>query len=100
MAAQFTLAQEKEKYELAKIEFSGNNNYSSSKLSDLIISKETPAWAWKFLNSIYSSIGKEPVYFDSLNIPEDVRILTDFYHNNGFFSANCWRKRYSTCLPC
>ena len=80
------LAQENSRYELAEINFNGNNVISSSRLSDVILSKETPWWFWKFLNS-FTSLGSEPVYFDSSNIPIDVRALKSYYKANGFFEA-------------
>jgi outer membrane protein insertion porin family len=88
IVSQFCFSQESEKYELTKIDFTGNNYFSSSKLRDLISSKESPGWFWKFLNSISSAVGKEPVYFDSLNIQDDIHILNQFYHDNGFFKTN------------
>jgi outer membrane protein insertion porin family len=84
----FTAAQEVKKIELTSIDFIGNSAYSSSTLRDVISSKESPGWFWKFLNSISSSIGKEPVYFDSLSLHEDISALKDFYNVNGFFKAN------------
>lgn len=84
---QVSFAQEYDKYELSKINFVGNNYFSSSTLSDVIFLKESPAWLWKFLNSISSSIGKEPIYFDSLIIRDDLRALSDYYNNNGFFKS-------------
>lgn len=83
-----TFAQEAQKIELASIDFSGNSTFSSSLLRDIIPSKETPNWFWKFLNSINSSIGKEAVYFDSLSLHDDIAVLKDFYNTNGFFKAD------------
>jgi len=81
-------AQERPKDELASIEFRGNTTYSSSVLRDVISSKETPSWIWKFLNS-FSSLGKEPSYFDSLALHDDVLAIKDFYNANGFFKTEC-----------
>lgn len=83
----FSFAQETPKVELNAIEFAGNSAYSSSALRDVISSKETPSWIWKFLNS-FSSLGKEPVYFDSLSLHDDVSALKEFYTANGFFKAS------------
>lgn len=71
-------------YELMKIRFEGNNNFSSGILSGIISSKESPFWFWKLLNKI-SNLGKEPVYFDSLNLKEDIRRIEKFYKDNGYF---------------
>jgi len=82
-----TSAQEADKIELNSIEFTGNSSYSSSMLKDVVMSKETPSWFWKFLHSISSSIGKETVYFDSLSLRDDISALKEFYKVNGFFKA-------------
>ncbi len=82
-----TSAQEANKIELTSIEFSGNSTYSTSMLKDVVLSKETPSWFWKFLNS-FSSLGKEPSYFDSLLLHDDMNALKDFYNSNGFFEAH------------
>lgn len=76
-----------EKFELTGIKFEGNSIFSSSTLSDVIYSKSTPWWFWKFLNS-FTSLGKAPVFFDSLYINNDIIALKNFYNNNGFFQPN------------
>ncbi len=80
-------AQENSRYELQTINFNGNSAISSSQLSDIILSKETPWWFWKFLNS-FTSLGSEPVYFDSSNIRIDIQALKSYYKANGFFEAS------------
>ena len=79
-------AQEESRYELQQINFTGNNYISSSQLRDVILSRETPWWFWKFLNS-FSSFGSEPVYFDSSNISVDRIALKSYYNANGFFET-------------
>ncbi len=81
------VAQPGVKYQLNSISFKGNNSFSSSLLSDVIYSQPTPWWFWKFLHSISSSLGSEPVYFDSTNIQIDLSALKDFYYSNGFFES-------------
>jgi len=73
-------------YELKEINFSGNDFLSESELESNIESKESPAWYWKTLNSIYSSLGDEIVYFDSSNISIDISAITELYRSNGFFN--------------
>ena len=73
-------------YELQNINFSGNSRISSSELSDIIYSRETPWWFWKFLNS-FTPLGSPPVYFDSSDIKQDLTALNDYYRTNGFFQA-------------
>ncbi|MBX2976167.1 MAG: BamA/TamA family outer membrane protein [Ignavibacteriaceae bacterium] len=80
-------AQSEIKYELKKIQFSGNNQISVTDLRKNIYSRETPWWFWKFLNK-FTSFGSEPSYFDSLNISEDIRALNDYYVANGYFRAS------------
>ena len=79
-------AQEESRYELQQINFTGNNYIPSSQLGDVILSRETPWWFWKFLNS-FSSFGSEPVYFDSSNISVDRIALKSYYNANGFFET-------------
>ncbi len=79
-------AQTSTRYELNSITFKGNNSISSSVLLDVIYSQVTPWWFWKFLHS-FSSLGKEPSYFDSTNIVLDLSALKDYYISNGFFNA-------------
>ncbi len=74
------------RYELNSINFIGNNYFSSSTLHGLIYSRPSPWWFWKFLHS-FSSLGKEPVYFDSTNIQIDLTALKEYYNSNGFFDA-------------
>ncbi|MCX8056390.1 MAG: BamA/TamA family outer membrane protein [Ignavibacteria bacterium] len=71
-------------YELKKINFEGNNYFSEGTLQSIILTKESPFWFWKFLNK-FTNLGKEPIYFDSLNIEEDIRRIEKFYRDNGFF---------------
>ena len=62
------------RFELNSISFEGNHTFSSSTLSEIIFSQPTPWWFWKFLHS-FTSLGKEPVYFDSSNIQIDLTIV-------------------------
>ena len=73
-----------QEFELKKIRFEGNEQFSAGILSRIILSKESPFWLWKFLNK-FTSLGKEPVYFDSLNLEEDLNRIKKFYRDNGFF---------------
>ena len=79
-------SQTKDKFQLRSINFDGNNEYSSSTLSSVIYSEESPGWFWQFLNS-FTSFGKGPVYFDSSNIQIDVSSLNAYYNANGFFET-------------
>lgn len=71
-------------FELKKIRFEGNTQFSDGTLSSIILSKESPFWLWKFLNR-FTNLGKEPEFFDSLNIEEDIKRIEKFYRDNGFF---------------
>jgi outer membrane protein assembly factor BamA len=80
-------AAQKNIYELVKVSFEGNHNISDSDLSLVIVSQQTPVWYLKLLNKISSSIGKEPTYFDSTKIKNDLKSLETYYKDNGFFKA-------------
>ncbi|MFO7448048.1 MAG: BamA/TamA family outer membrane protein [Ignavibacteriaceae bacterium] len=81
------MAQNQPQYELQTIEFRGNEEISSSVLSEIIYSQETPWWFWKFINS-FTPFGDEPIYFDSSNIERDITALVSYYKANGFFQAS------------
>src|SRR3990170_4888790 len=76
-----------QKYELKSINFEGNNEFSATRLKDVIVSKESPMWFWKFLNS-FSGLGAEAIMFDSLKIPFDLAALKEYYRNNGYFETH------------
>lgn len=73
-------------FELKSIIFEGNDEISSSRLKDVILSKESPMWLWKFLNS-FSPLGAQAIMFDSLKIPFDLAALKDYYRSNGYFQT-------------
>jgi len=82
----FVYAQQIKFVELKAIEFVGNKAISSSELSSVILSKESPSKFSQFLNS-FSSFGNPPVYFDSLLIPSDLQAIKTLYITRGFFKA-------------
>lgn len=75
-----------QKYELTSISFEGNNEISESRLKGVILSKESPMWFLKFLNS-FSGLGAEAIYFDSSRIPFDLAALKEYYRNYGYFET-------------
>lgn len=79
-------SQDDVRLELKKIEFKGNERFSSAILKEIISMKESPGWFWKFLNS-FSSFGGEAVYFDSLDIQNDLLLLKNYYHSYGYFKT-------------
>lgn len=82
-------------FELTSIYFEGNSSIESSKLSDVIVSRETPNWLFKLANKISESLGSKPQYFDSLKIPDDMKALNNYYKDNGFFEVKV-KYRYET----
>lgn len=76
-----------QKYELKSINFEGNNEISASRLRSVILSKESPMWFWKFLNS-FSGLGAEAIIFDSSKIPFDLAALKEHYRNYGYFETH------------
>ncbi|GBD91291.1 translocation and assembly module TamA precursor [bacterium BMS3Abin04] len=77
---------QKNNYELTDIEFVGNHFISSSTLSNVITSKESPGWFSKFLNS-FSGLGENAVFFDSLLITIDIESMKNYYMSQGFFNS-------------
>jgi len=80
-------AQQDDRIELTSINFVGNNSFSSSDLEEILQSKETPWWFWKFLDS-FTPLGSPPNYFDSTTITLDLISLKSLYAVNGFFKAD------------
>ncbi len=78
--------QEAKDYELVKINFQGNKKISDSELRTVILSKESPNWFSKFLNS-FTGFGESAVYFDSLLIQNDLNALNNYYFDAGYFKA-------------
>jgi outer membrane protein insertion porin family len=87
LCAKIIWPQNQNSFELTNINFEGNKEFSSGDLKQIIQSKETPFWGWKFLNSIYHKMGSPPSYFDSSYIQTDIYSLKSFYHANGFFES-------------
>jgi len=80
-------AQEDDRYELASINFVGNETFDDAELKAVIQSEENPFWLWKFLYNTVSFLGSPPNYFDSTMISVDIISLKSFYAVNGFFKA-------------
>jgi outer membrane protein insertion porin family len=81
-------AQETDRYELASINFIGNESFPDDELKEHIQSEENPFWLWRFLYNTVSFIGSPPNYFDSSAISVDIISLKSFYSVNGYFKAN------------
>jgi len=81
-------AQETDRYELASINFIGNESFSDDQLKEHIQSEENPFWLWRLLYNTVSFIGSPPNYFDSSAISVDIISLKSFYSVNGYFKAN------------
>ncbi|MGC8652587.1 MAG: BamA/OMP85 family outer membrane protein [Candidatus Kryptoniota bacterium] len=75
-----------EKFIVRSIQFSGNKFFSSSELSAIMLTKESPAAFYRFLYRAIH-VGNPPVYFDPVVFKGDVERLQQFYFDNGFYSA-------------
>lgn len=76
------------KYELNTILFEGNKEFSSATLKEIILSKESPFWGWKFLHSVVTKYGRPPAYLDTTYFYVDLIAMENFYKANGFFKAS------------
>ena len=76
-----------EKYELKSLNFEGNDAISNSTLEYKVFSRESPFWFWKILHSL-TGLSRGTSYFDSTNIPLDLRALKEYYNASGFFNAS------------
>ena len=86
-------AQQAKKFELADIEFKGNDAISEFDLNQVILSKTSPGWLMQLLNKV-SSFGGKAVYFDSLLIPTDITAIKNLYQSRGYFKSRV-KARYS-----
>ena len=86
-----SFAQSIKKLEISQIKFEGNSAISSSTLSTVIYSKESPSWLFQFLGK-FSSLGGKPVYFDSLMIPLDINAIKELYQSKGYFKVKVSEK--------
>jgi len=68
------------------ISFSGNNSFSANDLSDVMLTRESPASFYGFIYRVLR-IGKPPENFDPFVFKADVQRIKQFYKNNGFFYA-------------
>ncbi|MCW8961259.1 MAG: hypothetical protein OQK29_06825, partial [Ignavibacteriaceae bacterium] len=55
-------AQEADRYELASINFVGNESFPDDELKAHIQSEENPFWLWRLLYNTVSFIGSPPNY--------------------------------------
>lgn len=83
--------QQLKKLEVDQIKFLGNRAISSSTLSTVIYSKESPNWLSQFLAK-FSSLGNKPVYFDSLLISMDLKAIKEIYRSKGYFKTTVSEK--------
>lgn len=86
-SARFLFSQNGANYELREIRIENSSFFSASQLKGAIYSKQTPHWIWKFLNSVSTDIGAEPLFFDRYEMESDLRIMKNLYRENGFFDA-------------
>jgi outer membrane protein insertion porin family len=74
------------KYELKKVQFTGNSYMNSLQLSEICFSKESPGWLAKLINS-FSPFGAETSFFDSSLVVLDVKLIQNIYNSKGFWKV-------------
>lgn len=74
-------------YEVASVDFDGNDTFSNSELQALIKTRDTPGFFAKTLHGWFESLGRPNEYFDPVQLGDDVDRLKEHYRNNGFQSA-------------
>ena len=77
----------KDSFEIHKIVFTGNQSFDDETLKDLITSKETPGGVSKFLYKIYQKLGSAPEYFDEERASADIKLLENYYRDQGFYGV-------------
>lgn len=74
-------------YEVKKIEFYNNKAFDEVQLKSIISSKETPGFFSKLFNKI-SNYGRPPSFLDTIKVLLDIKSITNFYKDNGYFDVN------------
>ncbi len=86
---QSTSVEESEPAEIREIRFSGNSAFSDGTLKDVLASKESPGCFSKFLYHVFGEkLGSKPEFFDPALFDDDVKRLTDFYVENGYYNTH------------
>jgi outer membrane protein assembly factor BamA len=74
------------KYEIASVEFDGNETFSNSELLQLMQTKPTPGFLNKFLyKTISERLGSPDQFLDREVLLEDCRRIRQLYLDNGFY---------------
>ncbi len=90
-----SFAQEDKPYELESVQFHGNFTLPTSELQTIVDAQESPGWFSQFLYDLSSgSFGEDPIYFDSLVIPGDLKALKKYYWAHGYFESRFYRSYY------
>ena len=80
-------AQQSYEFELEEITFIGNKNISSTLLEEAVVSKTSPGWFLKFVNS-FTSFGESAIYYDKTLLQLDLEAIKELYWSRGYFKVN------------
>jgi outer membrane protein insertion porin family len=74
--------------EIREIRFNGNVAFGEAALKDVLLSKESPSSFSKFLFHVFGEkLGSKAEYYDAVAFDGDIRRLSEFYQENGFYNA-------------
>ncbi len=80
------LAAQEDGFEIGHIEFAGNHFLDRGPLLEVIKSKESPGGFSQFINKISGDrLGGKAEYFHPEQLPDDERLLSELYMDNGFY---------------
>jgi outer membrane protein assembly factor BamA len=74
-------------YEIASLNFDGNETFDDDELRQQMVTRETPGFIGKLLHGISEGLGGKDEYFDLERFGQDITQLATFYEDNGFSSV-------------
>lgn len=76
-------------FTIRDVRFEGNNSYSEGVLRDVVEIEKSPSRFTSWLNTkVSAKLGRQPNYFDVIQVGEDLARLIEFYEGNGFFNVS------------
>ncbi len=76
-------------FTIRSVRFEGNNSFSDAVLRDVVGIEKSPSRFTSWLNTkVSAKLGRQPNYFDVIQVGEDLARLKVFYEGNGFFNVS------------
>ncbi|HTP79642.1 MAG TPA: BamA/TamA family outer membrane protein [Bacteroidota bacterium] len=76
-------------FEVGSIRIEGNETLGTAEILDVMHTRPTPWWFWKFIyRDVSEGMGQEPQYFNPLEFASDYTQVKDLYRARGFYHAS------------